>query len=61
MNMDERFPARSCSAPSIPTRARRRSARSAINQFAPYLMNRIMERWNGNLAEALKAPNMSTT
>ena len=22
-----------------------------INQFAPYLMNRIMERWNGNLAE----------
>ena len=32
-----------------------------INQFAPYLMNRIMERWNGNLAEALKLHNMSTT
>ena len=32
-----------------------------INQFAPYLMNRIMERWNGNLAEALKLHDMSTT
>ena len=48
--------------------ARRRSGRApgdrgkiGIHQFAPYLMNRIMERWNGNLAEALKLHNMSTT
>lgn len=31
-----------------------------LNQFAPYLMNRIMARWNGNLAEALKAQDMTT-
>ena len=31
-----------------------------INQFAPYLMNRIMSRWNADMAEALKAHDMST-
>ena len=32
-----------------------------INQFAPYLMNRIMTRWNVEMAEALRAHDMSTT
>ncbi len=32
-----------------------------INQFAPYLMNRIAARWNANMAEALKAHDMTTT
>jgi DNA-binding MarR family transcriptional regulator len=32
-----------------------------INQFAPYLMNRIASRWNANMAEALKAHDMTTT
>lgn len=32
-----------------------------INQFAPYLMNRIAARWNSNMAEALKGLDMTTT
>ena len=31
-----------------------------LNQFAPYLMNRITARWNGNVAEDLKAFDMTT-
>ncbi len=31
-----------------------------LNQFAPYLMNRISSRWNADIAEALKAQNMTT-
>jgi len=31
-----------------------------LNQFAPYLMNRIMARWNANMAEALKADGIGT-
>jgi len=31
-----------------------------LNQFAPYLLNRISARWNANVAEALKAQNMTT-
>jgi DNA-binding MarR family transcriptional regulator len=31
-----------------------------LNQFAPYLMNRIASRWNADVAEALKAQNMTT-
>ena len=32
-----------------------------INQFAPYLMNRIAARYNANVAEALKAHDITTT
>lgn len=32
-----------------------------INQFAPYLLNRIAARWNANMADALKAFDMTTT
>ena len=32
-----------------------------INQFAPYLMNRISARWNSNMAEALKTLDMTTS
>ena len=31
-----------------------------INHFAPYLMNRVMARWNAHLAEDLKAHGMRT-
>jgi DNA-binding MarR family transcriptional regulator len=31
-----------------------------LNQFAPYLMNRIASRWNGHMADALKAHDMTT-
>ncbi len=31
-----------------------------LNNFAPYVMNRIMARWNANLAEDLKVRDMST-
>jgi DNA-binding MarR family transcriptional regulator len=31
-----------------------------LNQFAPYLMNRVASRWNANLADALKSHGMTT-
>jgi len=31
-----------------------------LNHFAPYLMNRVMARWNTNMAEALRAYAMTT-
>jgi DNA-binding MarR family transcriptional regulator len=31
-----------------------------LNQFAPYLLNRIAARWNANLSDALKAHGMTT-
>jgi DNA-binding MarR family transcriptional regulator len=32
-----------------------------LNQFAPYLLNRISARWNADMAEALKAEDVTTT
>ena len=32
-----------------------------LNNFAPYLMNRIMTRWNTNVAQELKDFDMTTT
>jgi MarR family transcriptional regulator for hemolysin len=31
-----------------------------LNGFAPYLMNRVMARWNTNVAEELKDLEMTT-
>jgi DNA-binding MarR family transcriptional regulator len=31
-----------------------------LNQFAPYLMNRVVARWNANLADELKALDITT-
>jgi DNA-binding MarR family transcriptional regulator len=31
-----------------------------LNHFAPYLMNRVMARWNANLATELKALDITT-
>jgi len=31
-----------------------------LNHFAPYLMNRLMARWNANLAEELKEQDITT-
>ena len=32
-----------------------------LNQFAPYLLNRISARWNSDMDDALEAQNMTTT
>jgi MarR family transcriptional regulator, transcriptional regulator for hemolysin len=32
-----------------------------LNNFAPYLMNRVMARWNTNMAEELKSLDITTT
>lgn len=32
-----------------------------LNHFAPYLMNRLMARWNANLSEELREYDMTTT
>lgn len=31
-----------------------------LNHFAPYVMNRIMARWNANLSDELRARDMTT-
>ncbi|OLP52927.1 transcriptional regulator [Rhizobium rhizosphaerae] len=31
-----------------------------LNNFAPYIMNRVVARWNANLAEELKTRDIST-
>ncbi|NKN39265.1 MarR family transcriptional regulator [Agrobacterium sp. a22-2] len=31
-----------------------------LNNFAPYLMNRVMARWNANMAEELKRVDITT-
>jgi DNA-binding MarR family transcriptional regulator len=31
-----------------------------LNHFAPYLMNRLMARWNANLADELKTQDITT-
>ncbi|MCD2174912.1 MarR family winged helix-turn-helix transcriptional regulator [Rhizobium sp. C4] len=31
-----------------------------LNHFAPYIMNRIMARWNANLSEELRARDITT-
>lgn len=32
-----------------------------LNQFAPYLLNRVATRWNANMSDALKPHGMTTT
>ena len=61
MSMDARFSGQIMQRDVDPAARQATLGEIGINQFAPYLMNRIMERWNGNLAEALKLHNMSTT
>ena len=61
MSMEQRFSGQIMQRDVDPTSRQATLGEIGINQFAPYLMNRIMERWNGNLAEALKIHNMSTT
>jgi len=31
-----------------------------LNQFAPYIMNRVIARWNANLSEELRARDITT-
>ena len=61
MSMEQRFSGQIMQRDVDPAARQATLGEIGINQFAPYLMNRIMERWNGKLAEALKLHNMSTT
>ena len=61
MSMEQRFSGQIMQRNVDPAARQATLGEIGINQFAPYLMNRIMEGWNGNLAEALKLHNMSTT
>ena len=54
--MEQRFSGQIMQRAADPAARQATLGEIGINQFAPYLMNRIMERWNGNLAEALEAP-----
>jgi DNA-binding MarR family transcriptional regulator len=58
--MEERF-----SGPVLLRRKEREAKRPTmgeigLNHFAPYLMNRLMARWNANLADELKEYDIST-
>ena len=59
--MDERFGVDIMRKPAATNATRPTLGEIGINQFAPYLMNRIGNRWNANMAEALKTHEMTTT
>jgi|SRR5271166_1657196 len=58
--MEQRFSGQIMQRLAEPAASRPTLGEIGINQFAPYLMNRIMARWNSNMTEALKAHDMST-
>jgi len=59
--MEQRFSGNIMRKGTDPAAPRPTLGEIGINQFAPYLMNRIAARWNSNMAEALKALDMTTT
>jgi MarR family transcriptional regulator, transcriptional regulator for hemolysin len=58
--MEQRFSGQIIHRMAHPAAPRPTLGEIGINQFAPYLMNRIIARWNDVMAEALKAHGMST-
>jgi MarR family transcriptional regulator for hemolysin len=58
--MDERFAGRVLRAPGDGAERPPTMGEIGLAQFAPYLMNRIAARWNANMAEELKAYDMTT-
>lgn len=59
--MNQRFSGTILRGPTDETPARPTLGEIGINQFAPYLMNRIAASYNADMAEALKALNITTT
>lgn len=59
--MDERFTGGILGGDGVDPAARPTLGEIGLNHFAPYLMNRVMARWNANLAEDLKAHDLTTT
>ncbi len=46
--------------PTVPPGRRPSMGEIGLNQFAPYLLNRISARWNADMAEVLKAHDLTT-
>jgi MarR family transcriptional regulator, transcriptional regulator for hemolysin len=59
--MERRFSGDVLHAGLESSQARPTLGEMGINQFAPYLMNRIIAHWNADMADALKALGMTTT
>jgi len=57
--MEQRFSGEIMQGPVAENARRPTLGEIGINQFAPYLMNRIMARWNAGMAKALEAHDMS--
>lgn len=58
--MEDRFAGMALKRKREMTEARPTMGEIGLNHFAPYLMNRIISRWNANLAEELKQMEMTT-
>ena len=58
--MEDRFAGMALKRMREMTEARPTMGEIGLNHFAPYLMNRIISRWNANLAEELKQMEMTT-
>lgn len=58
--MDDRFSGRVLRRPGETPEASPTMGEIGLNQFAPYLMNRIAARWNATMAEDLKVHDMTT-
>lgn len=59
--MEDRFSGKILRDPGNPDETMPTMGEIGLNQFAPYLMNRIAARWNANLAEELKSHDITTT
>jgi MarR family transcriptional regulator for hemolysin len=58
--MEDRFAGMALKRKRDLTEARPTMGEIGLNQFAPYLMNRIIARWNANLADELKGMELTT-
>lgn len=59
--MEDRFSGRILRRPGDTDETLPTMGEIGLNQFAPYLMNRIAARWNANLADELKTHDITTT
>lgn len=59
--MEDRFSGRILRRPGDTDETLPTMGEIGLNQFAPYMMNRIAARWNANLAEELKTHDITTT
>lgn len=59
--MEERFSGRILREANAAEENRPTMGEIGLNNFAPYLFNRIAARWNANLADELKGHELTTT